>query len=98
MVIKNWKKFLRAIIIIIGVIIFINLLIPDKAFSHQEIEYKSVAVATGDTLWTIAKVQQEENSYYEGKDIRDIVQNIKKVNNLKNANLQINQVLEIPTY
>lgn len=98
MVIKNWKKFLRAIFIIIGVIIFINLLIPDKAFSNQKVEYKTVAVSNGDTLWTIAKEEQKENAYYEGKDIRDIVYNIKKVNNLKNSNLKVNQVLEIPTY
>ena len=98
MVIKNWKKFLRAILIIIGVIIFINLLIPDKSFSHQEIEFKTVAVSNGDTLWTIAKDEQEENAYYEGKDIRDIVYNIKKVNNLKSSNLKVNQTLEIPTY
>lgn len=98
MVIKNWKKFLRAIFVIIGVIIFINLLIPDESFSHQEIEYKSVAVSNGDTLWTIAKTEQEENAYYNGKDIRDIVYNIKQVNNLKNSNLKINQILEIPTY
>lgn len=98
MVIKNWKKFLRAILIVIGVIFFINLLIPDRAFSHQEVEYKSVAVSNGDTLWTIAKEEQEENAYYNGKDIRDIVYNIKKVNNLSNADLKVNQVLEIPTY
>ncbi len=98
MVIKNWKKFLRALLIIIGVIIFINLLIPDKSFSHQEIEFKTVAVSNGDTLWTIAKDEQEENAYYEGKDIRDIVYNIKKVNNLKSSNLKVNQTLEIPTY
>ncbi len=98
MVIKNWKKFLRLIVIVIGVIIFINLLIPDKSLSHQKLAYKTIAISNGDTLWTIAKVEQEKNSYYKGKDIRDIIQDIKNVNNLKNSSLKINQTIEIPTY
>ncbi len=98
MIIKNWKKFLRAILIIVGIIICINILIPDKSLSHQEVNYKSVAVSSGDTLWSIAKVEQAKNSYYDGKDIRDIIEDIKEVNNLENSSLQVNQVLEIPTY
>lgn len=98
MIIKSWKKFLRAILIIMGIVICINMFISNRTLSHQEVEYKTVSVTSGDTLWTIAKEEQEENSYYEGKDIRDIVYDIKKTNNLKTANLKINQVLEIPTY
>ncbi len=98
MVIKNWKKFLRAIFIIVGMVIFINLIIPNKSLSNKEKENKTITVASGDTLWAIAKVEKEQNSYYEGKDIRDIIQDIKEVNNLETANLKVNQVLEIPTY
>ncbi len=98
MVIRDWKKFLRAIFMVIGVVIFINLVIPDRSFSHQDISYKTIAISNGDTLWTIAKTEKKENSYYEGKDIRDIIQDIKRINNLKNANLKANQVLEIPVY
>lgn len=98
MIIKSWKKLLRAILVIVGIIIFVNLLIPDKTLSHQDVKYKAVSVVSGDTLWTIAKIEQEENSYYEGKDIRDIIYNIKEINNLESANLKVNQILEIPTY
>lgn len=98
MVIKDWKKFLRALLIIVGIIIFINFLIPDKAFSHQDVSYKTITVVNGDTLWDIAKLEQEENDYYQGKDIRDIIQDIKKLNKLENSNLKINQLIEIPTY
>ena len=98
MMIKNWKKFLRAILLIIGIIFCINLFIFSRTYSHQEVEYKTISVTSGDTLWTIAKSEQQGNSYYQGKDIRDIVYDIKKTNNLKSANLKINQVLEIPTY
>ena len=83
---------------IAGIIIFINLLIADNSYSHQEIASKNITVISGDTLWTIAKNEQENNSYYEGKDIRDIIQSIKNNNNLTDSNLKIGQILEIPTY
>lgn len=98
MIIKDKKKFLRAIFIIIGVIVFINILIPDKSFSHQEVKTKAVVVTTGDTLWDIAKVEKESNSYYEDKDIREIIYDIQQRNNLGSSSLKINQVLELPTY
>lgn len=98
MKIKNRVKFVRTILIIVGVILFINILIPDKSYSHKELEHKKIAVLSGDTLWSIAKDEQENNDYYQGKDVRDIVQDIKKVNNLSSASLKVNQTLEIPTY
>lgn len=98
MIVKNRKKFVRAILLIVGVIVFINLLIADKSYSHQEIKYKTLSVLSGDTLWDIAKEEQETNTYYEGKDIRDIVQNIKSTNNLESSSLNVGQTLEIPTY
>ncbi len=98
MIIKDKKKFLRAIFIIIGIVVFINILIPDKAFSHQELTTKTVVVTSGDTLWNIAKVEQESNDYYEDKDIREIIYDIQQKNDLGSSSLKINQVLEIPTY
>ena len=98
MKIKNRKKFLRLILLVIGAVVLINLFMPEKTFSHQQLSNKSITVCEGDTLWTIAKSERETNSYYEGKDVRDIVQSIKKVNGLSNANLKVNQTLEIPTY
>ena len=98
MKIKNKIKFVRTILIIVGVILFINILIPDKSYSHKELEYKTVSVLSGDTLWSIAKKEKEDNSYYQGKDVRDIVQDIKNVNNLLSSSLRTNQKLEIPIY
>ncbi len=98
MIIKNWKKFLRAILLIVGVIIFINILLPDKTLSHQEVSYKTVTVSSGDTLWNIAKEEQKENSYYDGKNLQEIIYDIKSINNLESSDLKVNQILEIPTY
>lgn len=98
MIIKNKKKFLRLVLTAIGFIFFINLIIPDKSLSHQQLSYKKVYVLSGETLWSIAKEEQTDNAYYYEKDIRDIMQDIKRINNLKSSSLKANQLLEIPTY
>ena len=98
MKIKSKKKFIRAIVLIIGIAMGINIIISGKTLSHEELKYKSVAVISGDTLWEIAKAEQESNRYYKNKDIRDIVESIKQLNNLKTSSLSVDQILEIPTY
>lgn len=98
MVIKNKKKFVRAIIIILAVTFGILFLISTNTFSHQEIKYKNIAVIEGDTLWDIAENERKNNTYYKGQDIRDIIENIKSINNLKTSNLKAGQTLEIATY
>lgn len=97
MKIVNVKKFVRSIIIIAGIVFLICLFFVNKSFSHGNTQYKSVYVENGDTLWTIAKYEQENNEYYKQKDIRDIIQNIKSINNLTSSNLSNNQELNIPT-
>lgn len=94
--IVNLKKFVRSILIILGMILFINLFISNNSLSHGETDYKTIYVANGDTLWSIAKSEKEINSYYEDKEIRDIVNSIKTVNKLSNSDLSINQELMIP--
>lgn len=98
MIIKSKKKFVRAILLIIGITIGLVLVMTNKTFSHQEIKYKNVAVLSGDTLWDIAREEKDTNSYYDKNDIRDIIEDIKKINNLDSSNLKVNQVLAIPTY
>ena len=95
---RNIKKFIKIIIAISGIILFLNILIPDKIYSYKELEYKNIYVLSGDTLWSIAKEEKEFNDYYKGRDLRDIVQNIKSINNLSNTNLSVNQSLKIPIY
>lgn len=98
MIIKSKKKFIRAILLILIISIGINFLITTNAFSHQELKYKTIAVVQGDTLWNIAEKEQKSNSYYKGKDVRDIIENIKTINKLKNSNIKTGQELEIATY
>ena len=93
----NKKKFIRSMSITIGLIVFIILMLANISFSHTEVNYKEIAISSGDTLWSIAKYEKNNNDYFENRDIRDIVDEIKYLNNLKNSNLSIGDKLSIPT-
>ncbi len=96
MKIKNVKKFIRSILIILGIILFISLLITKSTLSHKQIEYKTIYVSEGDTLWNIAKSNQVNNEYYKNKDVRFIINDLIKINNLDSSNINVNQELLIP--
>lgn len=94
--IVNKKKFIRMITFIAGIIIISLIGFSNISFSKGEIKTKTIYVSSGDTLWTIAAEQQENNLYYEDKDIRDIIYEIKKINNLENnSNLISGQKLVV---
>ena len=90
MKIVNKKKFIRMLIFIICLIAFISLLFSTSSFSRGEIKEKTIYISSGDTLWSIASEEKENNTYYKNKDIRDIILEIKKLNNIDN-----NQILSI---
>ena len=94
--ITNGKKFIRSILIILGVILSLTLFISKSSFSHGETEYKTIYVSEGDTLWNIAKSNQNNNGYYKDKDVRYIINDLMEINNLNNSNINVNQELLIP--
>ena len=96
MKIKNFKKFVRSILIILGLTIAIILLISKASYSNKEVEYKTLCVSKGDTLWSIAKYNQESNEYYRGKDVRYIINDLIKINELNGSNIIADQELIIP--
>lgn len=90
------KKFVRMIILIIGIISISFICFSNISFSKGEVKTKTIYVSSGDTLWTIAEYEQENNTYYDNKDIREIVYEIKKLNNIdNNSNLITGQKLVI---
>ena len=95
--IVNKNKFIRSMSITIGLIIFIILMLANISFSHTEVSYKEIITSSGDTLWSIAKYEKNNNDYFENSDIRDIVDEIKYLNKLTNSNLSIGDKLNIPT-
>lgn len=94
--IANSKKFIRSILIILGIILSLTLFVSKGSLSYKKTEYKTIYVSEGDTLWNIAKLNQTNNQYYKDKDVRYIVNDLITINNLNDSNININQELKIP--
>ena len=97
MKIVNIKKFIRSIILLVMFLSLLTFIFVNKSFSHSETIYKKIYISSGDTLWNIAKMEKNNNTYFENKDIREIVYELQTINNLNNSNLKIGQELNIPT-
>ena len=97
MKIVNVKKFIRTISILV-ILILIIILFPNKTYSKVDTKYKEESIILGDTLWSISQEESKNNKYFENKDIREIVSEIKRINKLDNLDLKEGQKLVIPTY
>ena len=97
MKIVNVKKFIRTISILV-ILILIIILFSNKTYSKVDTKYKEESIILGDTLWSISQEESKNNKYFENKDIREIVSEIKRLNKLDNLDLKEGQKLVIPTY
>lgn len=97
MKIVNVKKFIRTISILV-ILILIIILFSNKTYSKVDTKYKEESIILGDTLWNISQEEAKNNKYFENKDIREIVSEIKRINKLDNLDLKEGQKLLIPTY
>ncbi len=95
--IVNKTKFIRSNVIL-AILISSIVIFATKAYSNVETKYKEEYVCAGDTLWSIAQEELENNKYFEGKDIRYVVNELKNVNNLASANLKEGDKLKIPSF
>ncbi len=93
--IVNRKRFILSMTLVIGAVLCI--ISHSVTLSKTPEKYSTILVSSGDTLWSIAEEEKNSNPYYENKDIRYIVNDIKLINNLENSNLTNNQQLNIPT-
>ncbi len=96
--IVNRKKFMKLPAIILGILFICILLLTNNSSSNTKTAYKTIYVSKGETLWYIANEQSKNNQYYKDYDIRDIVQNIKEINGLADANIFVGKELKIPSY
>ena len=96
--IVNMKKFTRSLVIAMLSILFLLFIGLSNTYSKGEVRYKEQYIYQGDTLWTIAQQEAKENKYYENEDIRNIVNEIRNINNMDNSNLKVGQKLQIPTF
>ena len=95
--IVNKTKFIRSNVILV-ILISSIVIFATNAYSNVETKYKEEYVCAGDTLWSIAQEELENNKYFEGKDIRYVVNELKNVNNLASANLKEGHKLKIPSF
>lgn len=95
MKIVNLNKFVRGICLIFVITLLIILFASKGSFSYSEKTYKTIYVCSGDTLWSIA-TNLQNTEYYAGKDVRFIINDIKKINGLTNSNLLIGEEITIP--
>lgn len=94
--IVNVKRFIISTTISILLIFLVGSVVVKATYYCNKIDYKTVYVTRGDTLWKIASEEQTKNSYYKNKDVRDIIYDIKEINNLNVSDLKIGQELKIP--
>jgi len=97
MKIRDVKKFIRSIAIALSIIGFLSLLLVSSSLSYTELEYKTIYVCSGDTLWSISSDLQSTNDYYKEKDIRHIIDHLVKINNLESKTIYVGQELVVPT-
>ena len=94
--IVNVKRFILSSTILFLLIVLALSAIINITYSCNETDFKTIYVTEGDTLWKIAEKEKANNMYYENKDIRDIIYDIKNINELNISNLRIGQELKIP--
>lgn len=88
MKIVNFTRFIISISLIVCMLSFFISMVTSKVFSATPIEYDTIIVSEGDTLWGIALT-------LEG-DISENIYNIKEVNNLDSSIIYEGQELLVP--
>jgi LysM repeat protein len=86
--IKSMPRFILSITILFILLLSFISLFTTKVFSYENPKYDNTVVASGDTLWSIAK-------NYEG-NINEKIYEIKKINNLDTSDIYVGQELLIP--
>ena len=95
MKIVNKTKFVRTISIFI-ILLIVIIIFSKNTYSKGEISYKEDYIYAGDTLWSIAKNEIENNKYFENKEIRAVVDELKTVNDFKSSDLYEGEKIKIP--
>lgn len=93
---RRGKLFIYILFIIFCLLLFFYMV--DCFFSpihpNYEYEFKEVIISQGERLWDIAKKELEINEYYKDEDIRQIIYEIEKDNNITST-IYAGQVIKI---
>ncbi|KPU44838.1 cell division suppressor protein YneA [Oxobacter pfennigii] len=88
---RRRKAFNRFIVLLISSFMLFTFIITLRVHGNAKVEYATITVEKGDTLWYIVKKNCENY-----KDIRKAIYDIKKVNNLTSSNIIWGQEIKIP--
>jgi len=88
---RRFFIFITSLFIVVAIISF-SLLLNNKVHSSvYEIAYEEVRVVEGDNLWNIALLYLPEKT-----DIRKVIYDIKKFNNMKTSYIHPGDIIKIP--
>ncbi len=87
--IKKFKRFMFISILFISILVFASCA-TFNAYSKDIPQYDYIEISKGDTLWSIA------SNYADNKEIRQVIYEISKVNNIKNASIYPGNIIKIP--
>lgn len=90
---RMFVKTLAMILLCLGCLFMLNDFYSPK-HKNYEYTYKSYTVSLGERLWDIAKEELKSNPYYYGEDIRQVIHEIQKDNNIS-GNIYPGQIIKI---
>ncbi|PYG87540.1 LysM domain-containing protein [Ruminiclostridium sufflavum DSM 19573] len=88
-ILRNKRRFF-GFLFFLSFVSFI-MIYANAVSGYKESNYRSIAVNTGDTLWSIAE------KYGKDYDIREYIHSLKKINNLESSIIQKNTAILIPS-
>lgn len=94
---KRKKQNFIVIVTFMLLCLFWNYLIDDicsPKYPDYEYTYKEYVISAGERLWDIAEKELENNTYYKSEDIRQVIYEIQKDNNI-NSTIYEGQVIKI---
>jgi nucleoid-associated protein YgaU len=89
----NKRRYALLFVAILSSLIVLSLSMAIQAFasSNQDISWTEVQVKKGDTLWKLVK-----ENYTGTQDIRKVIYDVRKINNLESSAITPRQWIKIP--
>lgn len=87
-VLKNKKRFFSIIIVL--AVLLSSIFLASSVYGYEIKQYDTITIESGDTLWEIA------HRYNNGGDVRKVILEIKKANNMKSSEIFAGEELIVP--
>ena len=94
----NKYKFTRAILVLLLIIGVVLWIFNRPSYSNRKKKYKIEYIAKGETLLEIAQKQVEQNMYFKNQDIRNVILEIKTLNQMTTSDITEGMEIKIPIY